>query len=109
MHTVFLYLCTGMYTDSALAMKESRFSLPTHSDVYGSNIGLTPKSAMEVPDDEVAALRLGSIHAFIAWLSYIFLAWSFKGVLLLLYNQLTYVTLSLTCTHIHTLGYSLIE
>lgn len=62
-------------------------------DVYGSNIGLTPKSAMEVPDDQVAALRLGSIHAFIAWLSYIFLAWSFKGVLLLLYNQLTYVTL----------------
>lgn len=48
---------------------------------------------MEVPDDQVAALRLGSIHAFIAWLSYIFLAWSFKGVLLLLYNQLTYVTL----------------
>ena len=64
---------------------------------------------MEVPDDQVAALRLGSIHAFIAWLSYIFMAWSFKGVLLLLYNQLTYVTLPLTCAHTHTLGYSLIE
>lgn len=46
---------------------------------------------MEVPDDQVASLRLGSIHAFIAWLSYIFMVWSFKGVLLLLYNQLTYV------------------
>ncbi|BCR83327.1 uncharacterized protein ACHE_10729A [Aspergillus chevalieri] len=67
-HTVFLYLCT---------------------DVYGSNIGLTEKTALEVPDDKVPVLREGSIDAFIAWLSYIFMAWSFKGVLIFLYNNMT--------------------
>ncbi|KAJ5971654.1 uncharacterized protein N7479_001572 [Penicillium vulpinum] len=68
MHTVFLYLCT---------------------DVYGSNIGLNEKTAMEVPDSQVAALRTGSIHAFVAWISYIFMVWLFKGVLMFLYNRLT--------------------
>ncbi|KXG53247.1 uncharacterized protein PGRI_002970 [Penicillium griseofulvum] len=68
MHTVFLYLCT---------------------DVYGSNIGLNEKTAMEVPDSQVATLRTGSIHAFIAWLSYVFMVWSFKGVLMFFYNRLT--------------------
>ncbi|OJJ89061.1 uncharacterized protein ASPGLDRAFT_139214 [Aspergillus glaucus CBS 516.65] len=67
-HTVFLYLCT---------------------DVYGSNIGLTDKTALEVPDDQVPVLREGSIDAFVAWLSYIFMAWSFKGVLIFLYNKMT--------------------
>ncbi|CBF71747.1 hypothetical protein AN6924.2 [Aspergillus nidulans FGSC A4] len=67
-HTVFLYLCT---------------------DVYGSNIGLNEQTALEVPDDQVEDLREGSIYAFIAWLSYIFLVWSFKGVLIFLYSRLT--------------------
>ncbi|KAI9038877.1 uncharacterized protein KD926_010210 [Aspergillus affinis] len=58
-------------------------------DVYGSNIGLTEKTAMEVPDEEVAILRKGSIYAFVAWLSYIFMVWSFKGVLMFLYGRLT--------------------
>jgi len=61
------------------------------ADVYGSNIGLTEKTALEVPDDQVPVLREGSIDAFIAWLSYIFMAWSFKGVLIFLYNKMTYV------------------
>lgn len=61
------------------------------TDVYGSNIGLTDKTALEVPDDQVSVLREGSIDAFIAWLSYIFMAWSFKGVLIFLYNKMTYV------------------
>lgn len=65
------------------------YSLRT--DVHGSNIGLTDKTALEVPDDQVPVLREGSIDAFIAWLSYIFMAWSFKGVLIFLYNKMTYV------------------
>ncbi|KAL4915693.1 hypothetical protein BDW62DRAFT_219242 [Aspergillus aurantiobrunneus] len=67
-HTVFLYLCT---------------------DVFGSNIGLNDQSALAVPDDQVDSLREGSIDAFIAWLSYIFMVWSFKGVLIFLYSRLT--------------------
>src|SRR4051812_5218773 len=55
--------------------------------VYGSNIGLNEETAAQVPDDEVEWLRKGSIFAFIAWLSYIFMAWSFKGVLMFLYNR----------------------
>ncbi|OQE43494.1 hypothetical protein PENCOP_c003G08727 [Penicillium coprophilum] len=68
MHTVFLYLC---------------------NDVYGSNIGLDEKTAMEVPDSQVVVLRTGSIHAFVAWISYVCMVWSFKGVLMFLYNRLT--------------------
>ncbi|KAL4932958.1 uncharacterized protein BDV17DRAFT_299478 [Aspergillus undulatus] len=67
-HTVFLYLCT---------------------DVYASNIGLNEETAAQVPDDQVEFLRKGSIFAFIAWLSYIFMVWSFKAVLLFLYSRLT--------------------
>ncbi|OJI95777.1 hypothetical protein ASPVEDRAFT_871137 [Aspergillus versicolor CBS 583.65] len=67
-HTVFLYLCT---------------------DVYGSNIGLNEQSALEVPNDQVGALREGSIYAFVSWLAYIFMVWSFKGVLIFLYSRLT--------------------
>ncbi|XHF99972.1 hypothetical protein AWENTII_003449 [Aspergillus wentii] len=66
-HTVFLYLM----------------------DVYGSNIGLNNETAMQIPDSEVGRLRQGSIFAFIAWLSYIFMVWSFKGVLMFLYNRIT--------------------
>lgn len=46
---------------------------------------------MEVPDEEVGILRKGSIYAFVAWLAYIFMVWSFKGVLMFLYGRLTYV------------------
>lgn len=62
--------------------------------MYGSNIGLNEKTALEVPDDQVESLQQGSIQAFIAWLSYIFMVWSYKGVLMFLYNRLTYVYLS---------------
>ncbi|PYI10957.1 hypothetical protein BO78DRAFT_457935 [Aspergillus sclerotiicarbonarius CBS 121057] len=65
---VFLYLCT---------------------DVYGSNIGLNETTAAEVPDDAGSSLRKGSIYAFLAWLVYILMVWSFKGVLVFLYNRLT--------------------
>ncbi|GLA51457.1 hypothetical protein AnigIFM63604_008054 [Aspergillus niger] len=65
---VFLYLCTA---------------------VYGSNIGLNDTTATEVPDDQVPSLTKGSIYAFLAWLSYILMVWSFKGVLVFLYNRLT--------------------
>ncbi|PYH89990.1 hypothetical protein BO71DRAFT_335427 [Aspergillus ellipticus CBS 707.79] len=65
---VFLYMCTS---------------------VYSSNIGLNETTAAEVPDDKVPDLRQGSIYAFLAWLSYIFMAWAFKGVLVFLYNRLT--------------------
>ncbi|OJJ80132.1 uncharacterized protein ASPGLDRAFT_1502724 [Aspergillus glaucus CBS 516.65] len=67
MHTVFLYLL----------------------DNTGSNIGLNEKSAMEVPDSEVHKLQQGGIFAFLAWISYICLVWSFKGVLMFLYNRIT--------------------
>ncbi|KAJ5448640.1 hypothetical protein N7445_003461 [Penicillium cf. griseofulvum] len=61
------------------------------TDVYGSNIGFNENTAMEVPDSQVATLRTGSIHAFIAWISYVFMVWSFKGVLMFFYNRLTCV------------------
>ncbi|KAJ5689627.1 hypothetical protein N7462_004019 [Penicillium macrosclerotiorum] len=66
--TVFLYLCTA---------------------VHKSNIGLNNKTAMEIPDDEIADYRAGSIDAFIAWISYIALVWAFKGVLMFLYGRMT--------------------
>ncbi|BCR86005.1 uncharacterized protein ACHE_21463S [Aspergillus chevalieri] len=44
---------------------------------------------MEVPDSEVPKLRQGGIYAFVAWISYICLVWSFKGVLMFLYNRIT--------------------
>lgn len=46
---------------------------------------------MEVPDSEVPKLRQGGIYAFVAWISYICLVWSFKGVLMFLYNRITSV------------------
>lgn len=61
-------------------------------DVNGSNIGLTEKTAMELPDSKVHSYREGSIYAFVAWISYIFMVWSFKGVLMFLYNRITLVT-----------------
>jgi len=48
---------------------------------------------MEVPDSEVHKLEKGGIYAFVAWISYICLVWSFKGVLMFLYNRITSVPL----------------
>ena len=62
-------------------------------DVNGSNIGLTEKTAAELPDEMVHSYRQGSIYAFVAWISYIFMVWSFKGVLMFLYNRITLVIL----------------
>ncbi|KAH7118298.1 hypothetical protein EDB81DRAFT_952672 [Dactylonectria macrodidyma] len=55
----------------------------------GNNIGLNEETALEVPDNEVPRLVKGSKHAFVAWVFYILLIWSLKGVLLFLYNRLT--------------------
>lgn len=46
---------------------------------------------MEIPDDMVADYRAGSIDAFIAWVSYIAMVWSFKGALMFLYSRMTCV------------------
>lgn len=59
--------------------------------VHSSNIGLNEKSAMEIPDDLVSDYRQGSLDAFIAWIAYIATVWAFKGVLVILYNRMTYV------------------
>ncbi|KAL4987331.1 hypothetical protein BDW68DRAFT_177935 [Aspergillus falconensis] len=95
-HTVFLYLCT---------------------DVYSSNIGLNEETAAQVPDDQIEFLRKGSIFAFIAWLSYIFMVWSFKAVLIFLYSRLTMglwqhnlligVTIGTVCTFLASLIFHL--
>ncbi|PLB40376.1 uncharacterized protein BDW47DRAFT_135147 [Aspergillus candidus] len=66
--TITLYLCT---------------------DVYGSNIGLTPETARDIPDDEVPSYRIGSVCGFVAWIAYIVAVWAFKGVLVFLCNRLT--------------------
>ena len=50
---------------------------------------------MAVPDDEVPQLVKGSKHAYVAWVFYIALIWSLKGVLLFFYNRLTFVASSL--------------
>lgn len=67
--------------------------MPTHPEtaVHKSNIGLNEKTAMEIPDELVPDYRSGSIDAFIAWISYITTVWAFKGVLMFLYNRMTYV------------------
>ena len=62
-------------------------------EVYGSNIGLNEKTAELIPDEKVSDIRKGSICAFIAWVTYICMVWAFKGVLVFLYNRLTYVAL----------------
>lgn len=90
MHTVFLYLLgtTARIFDPP---KRTQRALIIGEDNTGSNIGLNEKSAMEVPDSEVHKLQQGGIFAFLAWISYICLVWSFKGVLMFLYNRITSV------------------
>lgn len=90
MHTVFLYLLgtIGRIFDPP---KRTQGALIIDEDDTGSNIGLNEKSAMEVPDSEVHKLQQGGIYAFVAWISYICLVWSFKGVLMFLYNRITSV------------------
>lgn len=59
---------------------------------YGNNIGLNEETAMAIPDEDLPRLIKGSQHAFMAWVCYIVLIWNLKGVLLLLYSRLTFVT-----------------
>ncbi|CRG83327.1 putative protein Mb3657 [Talaromyces islandicus] len=55
----------------------------------GNNIGLNETTAMQVPDNQVPILVLGSKLAYAAWVFYILLIWSLKSVLLSLYIRLT--------------------
>lgn len=61
--------------------------------VFGNNIGLNATTAMQVPDTQVPKLVLGSKLAFMNWIWYLCYVWCLKGVLLCLYNKLTYVPL----------------
>ncbi|KAF2142680.1 uncharacterized protein K452DRAFT_318259 [Aplosporella prunicola CBS 121167] len=56
---------------------------------YGNTVGLTPETALQVPDSEVARLTLGSKLAFINWIFYISFIWCLKVVLLSLYQKIT--------------------
>ena len=91
MHTVMLYL-TGKTVQWSIHLFRPLRSLIIRKDVNGSNIGLTEKTAMELPDEKMHSYREGSIYAFVAWISYICMVWSFKGVLMFLYNRITLVT-----------------
>lgn len=65
-----------------------------HADsagLYGNNIGLNAQTAMQVPDEQVPRLELGSKLAFMNWIWYLCYIWCLKGVLLCLYNKLTSV------------------
>ncbi|KAL4930347.1 uncharacterized protein BDV17DRAFT_259442 [Aspergillus undulatus] len=57
--------------------------------VYSSNIGLNEESALQVPDSELHSYKLGSVHAFVAWIAYILAVWAFKGVLVILCTRIT--------------------
>ena len=92
MHTVMLYL-TSMTIKWYIPFFRPLRPLTIRKDVHGSNIGLTEKTAAELPDEMVHSYRQGSIYAFVAWISYIFMVWSFKGVLMFLYNRITLVIL----------------
>ena len=85
-----LYL-TGKTVQWSIHLFRPLRSLIIRKDVNGSNIGLTEKTAMELPDEKVHSYREGSIYAFVAWISYICMVWSFKGVLMFLYNRITLV------------------
>lgn len=62
---------------------------------FGNNIGLNEETALKVLDSEVPKLVKGSKHAYVAWVFHILLIWSLRGVLLFLYNRLTFVAFSL--------------
>ncbi|GIZ38613.1 hypothetical protein CKM354_000202500 [Cercospora kikuchii] len=56
--------------------------------LFGNNIGLDEATAMQVPDDKLPRMILGSKLAVINWYWYITLLWSLKGVLLMVYVKL---------------------
>lgn len=62
-----------------------------YAGVFGNNIGLNSVTAMQVLDSQVPKLELGSKLAFMNWIWYMCYIWCLKGVLLCLYNKLTYV------------------
>ncbi|KAL2860814.1 uncharacterized protein BJX67DRAFT_386262 [Aspergillus lucknowensis] len=57
--------------------------------LFGNNIGLDYKTAELVPDHMVPRIRKGSQLAFAAWVFYILLVWSLKGVVIFLYSRIT--------------------
>lgn len=63
----------------------------TCAGVFGNNIGLNATTAMQVPGSQAQKLVTGSKLAFMNWIWYLCCIWCLKGVLLCLYNKLTYV------------------
>ncbi|KAI9926619.1 hypothetical protein ASPWEDRAFT_187222 [Aspergillus wentii DTO 134E9] len=57
--------------------------------LFGNNIGLNPETAAAIPDSQVPQLVKGSKHAYAAWIFYILLVWSLKGVVIFLYSRIT--------------------
>ncbi|KAI9903503.1 hypothetical protein N3K66_000032 [Trichothecium roseum] len=54
---------------------------------YPTNVSLDEKTAMEVPDDEVPAMRHASKIALFSWTMYLCMIFSFKGVVLCLMGR----------------------
>ncbi|KAE8154453.1 hypothetical protein BDV25DRAFT_126534 [Aspergillus avenaceus] len=57
--------------------------------LHGNNITLNEETAELVRDSEVPLLEKGSQLAFAAWVFYILLVWSLKGVVIFLYSRIT--------------------
>jgi hypothetical protein len=55
----------------------------------GSAVGLTPETALLLPEATVEQFTIGSKCLFVAWICYICLTWLLKAVLLALYSRLT--------------------
>lgn len=85
------YVTTGKFW-LARALSTAFHVLMPPPGYFGNNIGLNEESAMAIPDEDLPRLIKGSKHAFVAWVCYIVLVWNLKGVLLLLYSRLTFVT-----------------
>ncbi|KAJ5735511.1 uncharacterized protein N7483_000636 [Penicillium malachiteum] len=82
----------GLRLDDAFAAAGMVCILDHANKIYGSNIGLTKVTAMEVTDSEMPDMILGSKLAFMNWIWYMSYLWCLKGVFLCLYWKLTYVT-----------------
>ncbi|KAE8356256.1 hypothetical protein BDV28DRAFT_127282 [Aspergillus coremiiformis] len=55
----------------------------------GANVGLNDQTAMQVPDNRIPTLVLGSKLTFLSWVWYIFYIWCLKGMLMCRYTKLT--------------------
>ncbi|KAK2761342.1 hypothetical protein FQN54_001864 [Arachnomyces sp. PD_36] len=89
--TALIYLLSMFHPDF---WRRVRFDIEEYTlidiiDKFGNNIGLTPEKAMEIPDNQVPDLVIGSKLAFTNWIWYMSYIWCLKGVLLCLYSKLT--------------------